>query len=370
MADVLPFDLLEKILVQFDVKNLLRYKSVCKSWYSLISSSRFVKAHLNHTCNKHHEIEYKRIAICDAESKKLNRLFRNTRHLIVGSSNGLLCIYLRDNELEVANPSTREVKKLQKLTDIPERAMLCCGFGYDLSTDDYKVIVGIKKLKMTKFYLLKLRSNSWEFIKDVNYKVIENCNPGSLYHGTINWLMKDQLKKKIILSFDLTKEEFKEIPLPNDSQKSECYDVDRLGLSDDQCMLIYKNEFYQTNRYKRVMENNTVKESWKLEPYDKEMDEIDKAKMGVKELLYNPWDNYFFRNHVLLMKSLWDYKIAPMFVESLVSPHRKRIHAKEGDLSAETAESGSQKRRRIDLQNIKIVPPERINHWLLQSNGK
>ncbi|GKA99496.1 putative F-box domain-containing protein [Tanacetum coccineum] len=102
MADVLPFDLLEKILAQLDVTNLLKYKSVCKSWYSLISSSRFVKAHLNHTCNK----EHRKIAITEAACKSLTALFRKTRHHIVGSSNGLLCIYLCDNELEVANPHT------------------------------------------------------------------------------------------------------------------------------------------------------------------------------------------------------------------------------------------------------------------------
>ncbi|GJV17925.1 F-box protein CPR30-like protein isoform X1 [Tanacetum coccineum] len=101
-VDVLPFDLLEKILAQLDVTNLLKYKSVCKSWYSLISSSRFVKAHLNHTCNK----EHRKIAITEAACKSLTALFRKTRHHIVGSSNGLLCIYLCDNELEVANPHT------------------------------------------------------------------------------------------------------------------------------------------------------------------------------------------------------------------------------------------------------------------------
>nr|GEU79114.1 F-box protein CPR1-like [Tanacetum cinerariifolium] len=50
MEKLIP-DIYEKILVTLDVKNLVRCKSVCKSWKFLISDSRLIKAHLNHSCS-------------------------------------------------------------------------------------------------------------------------------------------------------------------------------------------------------------------------------------------------------------------------------------------------------------------------------
>ncbi|KAM0024959.1 putative F-box domain-containing protein [Helianthus debilis subsp. tardiflorus] len=41
MAEFGYGDLVELILVRLDVKDLIRFKSVCKSWHSLIASPRF-----------------------------------------------------------------------------------------------------------------------------------------------------------------------------------------------------------------------------------------------------------------------------------------------------------------------------------------
>ncbi|GKF94740.1 putative F-box domain-containing protein, partial [Tanacetum coccineum] len=42
-------DVMEDILLRSDAKDLVPWKRVCKSWYSLITSPRFVKAHLKMT---------------------------------------------------------------------------------------------------------------------------------------------------------------------------------------------------------------------------------------------------------------------------------------------------------------------------------
>ncbi|GKG49859.1 F-box/kelch-repeat protein-like protein, partial [Tanacetum coccineum] len=72
MAEDIPDDIYEttlivRILVRLGVKDLLRYKSVCKSWESLISDirkdqegqripgSRFVEAHLKHNLSNANE---------------------------------------------------------------------------------------------------------------------------------------------------------------------------------------------------------------------------------------------------------------------------------------------------------------------------
>ena len=66
---MVAFDVVEDILVQLNVNDLLRCKSVCKSWYSLISSPRFVKAHLkttyvnNDSSNSCNELGHVRISM-------------------------------------------------------------------------------------------------------------------------------------------------------------------------------------------------------------------------------------------------------------------------------------------------------------------
>ncbi|KVH90951.1 F-box domain, cyclin-like protein, partial [Cynara cardunculus var. scolymus] len=45
----LPPEILEQILIRLKVRDLIRCKSVCKSWLSLISDPCFIKAHLKHS---------------------------------------------------------------------------------------------------------------------------------------------------------------------------------------------------------------------------------------------------------------------------------------------------------------------------------
>lgn len=40
--------IIEHVLIRMDVTNLIRYKSVCKSWNDFIAERGFIKAHLKH----------------------------------------------------------------------------------------------------------------------------------------------------------------------------------------------------------------------------------------------------------------------------------------------------------------------------------
>nr|GEW99336.1 putative F-box domain-containing protein [Tanacetum cinerariifolium] len=87
------------------------------------------------------------------------------------------------------------------------------------SVYDYKVVmwVGLDNDAVTLFRVLTLKSNIWKVIRQVKYKL---SNPlGILWNGTLHWFMKDcKSMKKVIISFDLSREEFKEIPQPDDSR--------------------------------------------------------------------------------------------------------------------------------------------------------
>ncbi|XP_059450216.1 putative F-box protein At3g10240 [Corylus avellana] len=47
MSDFLPLELVSEILVRLPVKPLVRFRCVCKDWFSLISSNDFINTHIN-----------------------------------------------------------------------------------------------------------------------------------------------------------------------------------------------------------------------------------------------------------------------------------------------------------------------------------
>ncbi|XP_076893333.1 F-box protein CPR1-like [Bidens hawaiensis] len=175
----LAFDVVEQILVRLDVKDLIQYKSVCKSWLSLISGPRFVQAHLNHNIKSdrdNRQLGHRRI--CHSKYMPKDRWVRwNEIIVIVGSCNGLVCFSPRDVELVVTNPLTREQKKLPtppyrlNMDGISMiRVLVCWGFGYDSCADDYKVIVGFRNtfdINWTTFFVLTLKSNTWKVIGEI-----------------------------------------------------------------------------------------------------------------------------------------------------------------------------------------------------------
>ncbi|GJU00829.1 probable DNA helicase MCM8 isoform X2 [Tanacetum coccineum] len=281
-------DLVEDILLRLDAEDLLRCKSVCKSW-------------LWH---------------------------------IVGSSNGLVCVTPVEDQVLVTNPSTREVRKLPPAPRIPnfvmDRQYLCWGFGHDLSTDDYKVVMGTTLGKAgTLFRLFSLKSNTWKVIAQINYKLVVSSRFGFLYNGALHWFMKVcNTKKRVILSFDLSREEFKEIPKPDDSIYV-CDFFNKLGILKG-CLCIFRIRIPPHKRW--VMRNNNDKEYWCLCDDDCEMDKFD-ITHTLNSTSYFPHNNWWLSDGGICLDSTRKYIGAPIFVKSLVSPHlnkkpRKKRHAK------------------------------------------
>ncbi|GJW26327.1 F-box protein CPR1-like protein [Tanacetum coccineum] len=243
---------------------------------------------------------------------------------IVGSSNGLVCVTPVDAQVYVANPSTREVKELLTpgicIRNRHDRRDLCWGFGYDSSIDDYKVVIGVSVYvegnNLTRFHLLTLKSNIWKLIGEVKY--ISYSNFGSLCNGSLHWLMYDPLTKKmVIISFDLSQEKFREISQPDDSRYVFDYtDISRkLGIVEG-CLCIFNVEEVPDNTW--VMKNYNDSSSWKVLPCSYICPTYDIAYKPI----FNIRPNSVFYNHkdIYLSKTM-DYMGAPIFVESLVSPH-------------------------------------------------
>ncbi|GJV94478.1 F-box/kelch-repeat protein-like protein isoform X1 [Tanacetum coccineum] len=362
---VVVFDVVELILLKSGVKDLLQWKSACKSWYSLISSNRFVKAHLKNMCNDDYELGHKRICIMSDFSKE------RLPWKIVGSSNGLICVspLVVDARLFVSNPSTREVRKLPMAPLLPKRVTnaLCFSFGYDSSTDDYKVVMGILQDNYeTLVQVFSLKLNIWKVIGQLKYAFYYRRS-GILLNGAIHWFAVDYNangEPEVIVSFNLSREEFKVIPQPDDPRYK--FDHCKLGIYQD-CLCIYCSDDHPC-REVWVLRNYSVKQSWELLPNDSQMN-FDGAyyMQTFKDCVRRPEktsccdDNicFVYDNNISFSK-IRKHIGAPLFVQSLVSPYvygrpshtkdnKRSVEAgsgEEGHESVGTTKSGSRKRNR------------------------
>ncbi|GJR99654.1 F-box protein CPR1-like protein [Tanacetum coccineum] len=306
MAELIPDDIYEKIFLRLDVRNLVRCKSVCRSWKSFISGSRFVRAQFNYAYNSN-ENGHRRIG--EAVFLIANH---DVGYPVIGSSNGLVCLSV--HELLVANPLTREVKALQYPLDIVFNSS-CWGFGYDSVNDDFKVVLGVMKGKdQTCFEVISLKSNAWKVIGEVDYRCSKLQCVGVLCNGAIHWVMhpKNNKKEQVILSFDLSKEEFKEIPQHDDARcKSDnaCQQNMILGIMEEcLCLECRDVHFHKL----RVMKKYNAKESWVL-PDNYQY----KCEFGD-----DPWElSPHASGRYMWFIGNRKFGYVPTIVESLVSPH-------------------------------------------------
>ncbi|KAM0045006.1 putative F-box domain-containing protein [Helianthus debilis subsp. tardiflorus] len=319
---------LEEILKRLEVRDLIRCKSVCKSWLSLISSSLFIKSHLKHSYHSDRNnvnMKHRRIAISIHPDYLMYRCHKtgeqffnfNDRYLL-GSCNGLVSISPRCNEVVVINPLTREARNVPN-PQIPETEFVCWGFGYDSITDDYKIVLGFRKGEnCTCFQMFSLRSKVWKVIGEVNHAFISTA--GILCKGMLHWVAYNSLAKQkdVIISFHLTDEEFSTIHQPDDAHQfyfgrvrtSIC-----LGIIED-CLCMFDPSSLPPCKV------------WAMKDFKKQSWEV------VGDVCENGYDavhcirlltNYIQYEGPLIYETLYCHSRAflwgPLYVESLVSPH-------------------------------------------------
>nr|XP_043634174.1 F-box/kelch-repeat protein At3g06240-like isoform X2 [Erigeron canadensis] len=335
----IPDDIIEQIIIRLDVKDIIRCKSVCKWWKSFISGPRFVKSQLDHSYKEdaktngsgHRRIVMTRLSYIDS-------LFRNCLHEVddytfdfqvchlAGSSNGLVCICPDSRRVFVTNPSTREVRKL---TDPPGTSCLSSsvswGFGYDPSTDDYKVIrtsrPDIDALQC--FQVLTLKSNAWKCVAHLSYRFVSRI--GTLCNGALHWFVEDdaQYNKYLLVSFCLTQQTFKVIPQPKDAGYRFTHDT-KLGIFKGCLCILRLGKHPPFHRW--VMPSD---KSWEKMPHNERL-QLDSAHY------LESFDHYIadkndylaphkslFRHGIPFSSVDWEYVNinTPVFVQSLVSPH-------------------------------------------------
>ncbi|GMI79459.1 CONSTITUTIVE EXPRESSER OF PR GENES 1, CONSTITUTIVE EXPRESSER OF PR GENES 30 [Hibiscus trionum] len=234
MSDYMPLEAILKILNRLPVKSLLRFRSVCKSWNSLISHPSFISSHLqaslsNNTpflllgCLKRDGLKYSLHYDNDGFGK-LKQLQFPPRACVFGSCNGLICIqlYPYNDGLKFLlwNPSIQKYISLPQLS-FSEAKGLNVGFGFDSRTNDYKLLIigADEDHSWLQPYLFSLNGNCWKRVTTIstNYDFLfEMSMP--FVNGAVHWLGYQKRNygqyRHAILGFDLSTEEFFKINLP------------------------------------------------------------------------------------------------------------------------------------------------------------
>nr|XP_009771441.1 PREDICTED: putative F-box protein At3g16210 [Nicotiana sylvestris] len=164
----LPDDIIIFLLLNLPIKSLLRFKSICKSWYSSINDPEFIKLHLHNSSANisrqkilltdnfssfkydHSSTHMPRILSIEAslsvDSKvmlfdpPLPRFRHECSYLQVCSCNGLVLMF-DYHDMILWNPAIRKYKSIP-IPNMLQRNRQCVrlGFDYDYVADDYKVL--------------------------------------------------------------------------------------------------------------------------------------------------------------------------------------------------------------------------------------
>lgn len=257
MSDYLPQEVLIEILARSPVKSLSRFRCVSKTWYSLISSPAFITIHLSRALyltrtNEDGERDLLLFQYChctrkmreDGSSLSTETEERFALHLneesfphnphtklhfphktdfyfhIVASVNGVVCL-VDKTSCFLWNPSINRTIQLPiklKYSILPDMHRL--GFGYDRTTNDYKLV-----------YLV--RGYNTELLADIYTLTLNSCTkrisalPGPLniaehnstpseafVSGSLHWVVRRANSHYEILAFNITSEVFHVITLP------------------------------------------------------------------------------------------------------------------------------------------------------------
>ena len=268
MSSYLHQDVIDlHILPKLPAKSLIRFKTVCKSWNSYISSPEFSQEYSNYqsqkittnTINdnicirpifrKYSKIDCKELffVLCPDHYEtngSQSVQFMELKHPVnvkynatylrpVGSCDGLTCFSAggAQTPLVLWNPSMQESSIISTYGE-DETCNLIYGFGFDYLIDDYKVVlIAYEPIRNSRGFVdvYSVKARSWNQIYDYKYyygepflpfNVVEiNWRSQTLMNGRkVHWLANcedgngETLQK--ILSFDMRDEMFDQIPLP------------------------------------------------------------------------------------------------------------------------------------------------------------
>ncbi|XP_015962242.2 F-box/kelch-repeat protein At3g06240-like isoform X2 [Arachis duranensis] len=289
--DILPLELIHRILLRVPIRHLARLRCVSKLWCSLISDPDFAEFHFHHSpaaTNACFFIENPTIAYLvylddnDASQKEVRPPFKKNPpydFAVLGSCRGFILLDRHPHFVMVWNPLTGFSKRISYSHIVPCRkyrdfrltySARLHGFGYDASQDDYLLLVAWSDCG-GQYHLdcFSLRTNSWINLDVALPKplgVFDSFSCGLFMNGAIHWLPFSLTAltsyRDAILIFDMKERTFSRIPGPEQPIMSAC-SYPRLALLGG-CLALYYRNNDSCNTHIWVMKEYKVHSYWTL----------------------------------------------------------------------------------------------------------
>ncbi|KAM7466469.1 hypothetical protein LguiB_014031 [Lonicera macranthoides] len=259
-----PQEIIVEIFSRLPAKSLGRFKFVSKPLHNSISDPYFVETHL--TRQKKQIVIFMSLppslfsintdeSFGDNVAETSLDFLQVEWNIVLGSCNGLILLTKLHKYLILLNPTRRIYKKVP----LPSFSIgfYCTnanyGFGYDSSTDDYKVVEISYEHEDTIFYgmdipnpLVKIKSIGVYSIKsetwgkchhDPSLTICRNSE-GVFVNGSLHWLAERGNASFVIAAFDLEVEKFGALLPPTVIDNPKCLDYKLKGVGAFVCMTI------------------------------------------------------------------------------------------------------------------------------------
>ncbi|KAJ6729260.1 hypothetical protein OIU85_020210 [Salix viminalis] len=254
--ELLPREIARDILSRLPITSLVKFKCVCRAWRAMAVDPQVVN--LYSSCSTQdtdpcvilhsdfpirNNLYFVDFAADDDEKDKVKRLqapfsSRMPEFEVVGSCNGLLCLAdsLYNDSLYIYNPFTGGYKELPKSLQYPDQEVVF-GFGFNPKTNEYKVIRIVYYRNghgsyprsrrviypLSQVQILTLGCPVWRSLGKVSYRLVRRASE-TLVNGRLHWVSRPCRNKpaRRLVSFDLTDEQFREVPKPDCGGLNRC----------------------------------------------------------------------------------------------------------------------------------------------------
>ncbi|KAM7502972.1 hypothetical protein LguiB_001876 [Lonicera macranthoides] len=264
MSDYIPQELVVNILSWLPPRSLLRFRCVCKSWCSLISSPNFIDIHThqldassNHNTrllamhwtgrvsysNKVYPLDFdSEMLRVDDESVRIDCPFPIPAQWCSTSCNGLFLVCCSVFQ-GLWNPSVRRKLVLgEPLFGFVTKRRYVSALGFNPKTNDYKIVnIGYERMRggsrCNGVRVYSVKDGTWRGISAhaPPYDIVRNMPSNVVVNGSLYWIANhglsgtsdfrvinppnlfdtvDDLAINSIMVFDTVEEVFREIMLP------------------------------------------------------------------------------------------------------------------------------------------------------------
>ncbi|MFS8015814.1 putative F-box domain-containing protein [Helianthus anomalus] len=219
MSDHLPSELQSEIMKMLPLQSLFRFRSVCKSWKSVMDSSDFITGY----SGQHQHLFVGYTDDKDMYNNKQISVTLPEFQYIIGSSRGLLCVY-SPNRVLIFNPCFRRKAVAVDVPRVEYRwniHITVLGFGVCRETNDPKIVKITPTTSLWQVEVFTLSTGAWRipYSDDFSCKSVKFSCDQVVIDGCLYWLARDRLVDdeyyNLIVLFDLTSEEFREVNLPD-----------------------------------------------------------------------------------------------------------------------------------------------------------